>query len=122
MHDRLQQRVLIVDDQHLIADTLALILRQSGYEVEAVYSGESAVESAWAHKPDVMITDVVMGNMNGIEAAIRISEHLPQCRIILFSGQAAAPELVYDAEMSGHAFEFLMKPVHPTVLLQHLHA
>jgi DNA-binding NtrC family response regulator len=122
MQERLQQRILVVDDQRLIADTLALILKQSGYEAQAVYSGESAVESAWAHEPDVMITDVVMGNMNGIEAAIRVSEHLPKCRIILFSGQAAAAELVYNAEMSGHTFELLMKPIHPTVLLEHLHA
>lgn len=121
MRDRMQ-RVLIVDDQHLIADTLAMILKQSGYDAEAVYSGESAVESAWAREPDFMITDVIMGGMNGVEAAIRISEHVPQCRVILLSGQMAAMDLRFEAEKSGHPFELLMKPIHPTTLLQHLHA
>jgi DNA-binding NtrC family response regulator len=122
MHERRNQRVLIVDDQHHIADTLALILEQNGYDAEAVYSGESAIESAIAHPPDVMISDVVMGKMNGIETAVFVAAHNPLCRIILFSGQAMTPELLCRANAQGHIFEFFSKPIHPKFLLEQLDA
>ena len=120
MHKMSRQRVLIVDDECIIADTLALILDQHGFETRAVYSGEHAVETAPALKPNVLISDVVMRGMNGIEAALRISVILPDCRIILFSGNAATADLLHDAKVHGHNFEILTKPVHPQVLLDRL--
>jgi CheY-like chemotaxis protein len=110
-------RVLVVDDERIIADTLALILKQSGFESHAVYSGETAVEDAMAWKPDVIISDVVMQGLNGIDAAIRISASLPGCRIILFSGNAVTANLLDHAQAKGHKFEMLLKPVHPQVIL-----
>ncbi len=120
MHKMSRQRVLIVDDECIIADTLALILDQHGFDTKAVYSGEHAVETAPELKPDVLISDVVMRGMNGIEAALRISVILPDCRIILFSGNAATADLLHDAKVHGHNFEILTKPVHPQVLLDRL--
>ncbi len=90
-------RVLVVDDECLIADTLALILNRKGFETTAVYSGEKAVEVAIALKPDVLISDVIMKGITGIEAAIRISATLPACRVILFSGNAATNDLLAGA-------------------------
>jgi CheY-like chemotaxis protein len=113
-------RVLIVDDEQLIADTLALILEKSGFESEAAYSGANAVEKAIILRPDVLISDVVMEGMSGIEAAIRILANLPGCRIILFSGNAATSDMVEIAAAGGHRFELISKPVHPRVLLDHL--
>ena len=115
-----KQRILIVDDEKVIADTLALILSFLGFETKAVYSGEAALESAAQFRPDVLITDVVMGEMSGIEAAIHISQVLPQCKIILFSGQAATADLVSQAGSSIHQFEILSKPVHPQVLVDRI--
>ena len=114
--------MLIVDDECIIADTLALILKKHGYETKAVYSGEHAVETATQFKPDVLISDVVMRGMNGIEAALRISVTLPRCKVILFSGNAATADLLHDAQAHGHSFETLAKPVHPQVLLDRLSA
>ena len=122
LNDRVILRVLIVDDERIIADTLALILSQRGFAATAVYSGEKAVETASVLRPDILITDVVMEGMTGIEAAIRISETVPSCRILLFSGNAATEDLVYDAEAEGHSFEMLAKPIHPQVLIDHLRA
>jgi CheY-like chemotaxis protein len=113
-------RVLIVDDECIIADTLALILEQSGFATHAVYSGETAVDTASDFKPDVLISDVVMRGMNGIEAALRVSVILPECRIILMSGNAATADLLQDAHAHGHNFEILPKPLHPQVLLDRL--
>lgn len=113
-------RVLVVDDERVIADTLAIILNQSGFSASAVYTGMAAVERAKADKPDLIISDVIMPDMNGIEAAIRIRQLLPGCKILLFSGQAATADLLEKARQEGHEFEILAKPVHPQDLLAKL--
>lgn len=112
--------VLIVDDERVIADTLAIILNKSGYDATAVYSGIDAVEKARQMKPDLVISDVVMADMNGIDASIEIRKILPECKILLFSGQAATKDLLAKAREDGHNFDLLIKPVHPTDLLQKL--
>jgi CheY-like chemotaxis protein len=81
-------------------------------------------------QPDLLIMDVVMPGMTGIEAAI-IARHiiarhiiarhlLPNCKILLFSGQAATADLLETARSQGHEFDLLAKPVHPTDLLAEL--
>ncbi|MGA8090342.1 MAG: response regulator [Terracidiphilus sp.] len=114
------QRVLVLDDERVIANTLALILNRSGYEARAVYTAEAAIKTARELLPDFLISDVIMEGITGIDAAIRITEIVPQCRIILFSGQAATADLLESAEANGHRFELLTKPVHPRVLLDRL--
>jgi CheY-like chemotaxis protein len=113
-------KVLVVDDERVIADTLAIILNQQGYEASAVYSGNDAVETARKVRPDLIISDVIMPDMNGIEAAINIRRFLPSCKILLFSGQAATADLLESARAKGHEFEILAKPVHPQDLLAKL--
>lgn len=113
-------RVLVADDEHIIADTLGMILSQNGFEAATVYGGQRAVETARSFHPDVFLADVVMPGMSGIEAAIQISGMLPDCRILLLSGQAATADLLRDARVRGHDFEILLKPVHPNQLLDRL--
>ncbi len=113
-------RVLVADDERLIADTLAMILNQSGFDARAVYSGEKAVELAAAFKPEMLISDVIMGGLSGIDAAIRIRGLFPQVKILLFSGQAATADLLKEARAQGFEFEILAKPVHPQDLVARL--
>ena len=113
-------RVLVVDDEKVIADTLAIILNKAGYNASAAYTGNQAVDLARSERPDLVITDVIMPDMNGIEAAIHIREFLPACKILLFSGQAATVDLLEDARVHGHEFEILAKPIHPGDLLAKL--
>jgi len=122
MHAPRRPKVLVVDDEQIIADTLAKILDINGYEATAVYSGLSAVESARDLRPELIISDVIMEDMDGIEAAIQIREFLPSCKILLFSGQAATADLLENARARGHDFEILAKPVHPSELLAKLKA
>ncbi|HTB97922.1 MAG TPA: response regulator [Terracidiphilus sp.] len=123
MHEnRIKPKVLVVDDERVIADTLAMILNQSGFDARAVYSGEKAVETALSLVPDMLITDVIMADLNGIDAAIKIRESLPQIKVLLFSGQAATADLLEKARAHGHEFEILAKPVHPQDLLNKLKA
>ena len=70
----------------------------------------------------MLISDVIMTGMTGIEAAIKTREKMPRCKILLFSGQAATADLLERARAQGHEFEILAKPVHPTDLLAKLRA
>jgi CheY-like chemotaxis protein len=114
-------RVLVADDERVIADTLAMILNQSGFEARAVYSGEKALELAESFQPDMLISDVIMADLNGIDAAIRLRALLPGIKILLlFSGQAATADLLEKARKDGYEFDILAKPVHPQDLLARL--
>jgi len=118
MHEnRVKPKVLVADDEQVIADTLAMILNQSGFHARAVYSGEKALELAGTFAPDMLITDVIMADLNGIDAAIQMRAMLPQIKILLFSGQAATADLLEKARAQGYEFEILAKPVHPQDLL-----
>jgi CheY-like chemotaxis protein len=113
-------KVLVVDDEHVIADSLAMILNQSGFDAHAAYSGEKAIELAMIFQPQMLISDVIMAGLSGIDAAIRIRALLPQIKILLFSGQAATADLLEKARAQGYEFEILSKPVHPQDLLARL--
>lgn len=113
-------KVLVADDEQVIANTLAIILNQAGFEARAVFSGEDAVKLLDSFQPDMLISDVIMSEMTGIEAAIITRAKLPKCKILLFSGQAATADLLEKAREQGHEFEILAKPVHPTDLLAKL--
>ena len=113
-------KVLVADDEQVIANTLAIILNQAGFEARAVFSGEKAVEALDSFQPNMLISDVIMTGMTGIETAIITRNRLPNCKILLFSGQAATADLLEKARTQGHEFEILAKPVHPTDLLAKL--
>ena len=113
--------VLIVDDEHLIADTLADILNDSGnFMAVAVYDGASALEQVRNTGLDILITDVVMPEMNGIELAKAIKSIYPKTRIVLLSGQAQTRDLMQQAEYEGDLFELWAKPMHPDDVLKRL--
>lgn len=117
---RRKAKVLVVDDHRNFADSLALILNQDGCEASTAYGGEQAVEMAARLCPDVLISDVVMDGMNGIEAAILIRLMFPACEILLLSGQLHTVDLLERARQQGHEFEVLAKPVHPETILERL--
>lgn len=113
-------RILVVDDERIIADTIVQILNRNGFIAEATYSGTEAIKRAKVYCPELVLSDVMMPNVDGVEAAIEIREHCPDTRIVLFSGQAATVELLARARELGHNFELLPKPIHPTQLIKHL--
>lgn len=115
-----QPKVLIADDEVLIADTLGLILRQGGYECRVVYSGGAALAQSRDFQPALLISDVIMPDMNGIDLAIAVRELVPSCQILLLSGQAATADLMRKATAAGHRFDLLSKPIPPDELLRHV--
>jgi DNA-binding NtrC family response regulator len=112
-----KMRVLIVDDERVIADSLALIFSNEGYEGRAVYSAEQALELISEWIPQLAIIDVKLPGKNGIDLAILLKEECRDCRVMLFAGQAATSDLLASARQSGHFFDILEKPVHPSELL-----
>ena len=113
-------RILVVDDEPLIADTIVQILNRSGFVAEAAYGGREAIDTARRISPELILSDVLMPHVDGVEAAITIQKFLPETRIVLFSGQAATVEILARARTRGYNFELLAKPLHPTQLIKHL--
>jgi DNA-binding response OmpR family regulator len=113
------RRVLVVDDEWPISDGLAMMLSHSGFAAKTARSGEQAVELARVFLPDVLISDVVMCGISGIEAANEIRTFLPACKVILLSGKDAT----FDAarrSRSAQTYEILAKPVPPDLLVQRI--
>jgi len=110
-------KILVVDDEPIIADTLVDILSGDGHHALAVSNGKSAVRWAEMVRPDAVVTDVIMPGIDGIETAKAISKMLPDCRIILFSGQTTGSDLLARAKADGCSFEVLAKPINPDRLL-----
>jgi CheY-like chemotaxis protein len=117
---RERRRVLVVDDQKLIADTLAEILANEGFEAIAAYDGWEALEKASGFRPDWLLSDVLMPRMNGLELAIAVQSTYPRTEILLFSGQAGISEILEDGQSRGYQFELMAKPVHPLRLVERL--
>ncbi len=110
--------VLVVDDEVVIADTLTTILAQHGIAAMTAYDGFGALEIARVIPPDLLLADVVMPGMSGIDLAIEIQKDVPDCSILLFSGQAATTGLLAKAGKAWCDFEVLLKPIHPQKLVQ----
>ncbi len=120
MPESVKPRVLVADDERVIADTLVAILNHGGFDARAAYSSAEAVDTAGSFRPDVLISDVIMDELSGIEAAIRIRAMLPGIRVFLLSGQTATQELLEQRNAGGYGFQVLVKPVPPRDLMSRL--
>lgn len=104
-------RVLVVDDERIIADSLVLILQGRGFDARAVYSGEDAAELSLTWKPDAVIADVVMGKMDGVSLAMYLAQALPSCKVLLMTAQISTDPLLTESKKLGHDFPILNKPI-----------
>jgi CheY-like chemotaxis protein len=112
-----QFKVVVVDDQSTIANTICQILRGAGYSAFAAYEAEGAMMLCRHHSPALLLSDVIMPGISGIELAQQVSRELPACHIILFSGHVDTAPLLAAAREQGFHFECLAKPVQPEELL-----
>jgi DNA-binding response OmpR family regulator len=113
-------RILIIDDEKNVADTLVMILELDGHRAEAVYDGIAALEKSDSFAPDCVISDVLVPGMNGIDVCARIEARHPNCHILLLSGQVETCDLLERARAEGHEWVVLTKPLDPRALLARL--
>jgi DNA-binding response OmpR family regulator len=113
-------RVLVVDDEYLITDTICAILNENGFQATGAYSGSDAISAARKLRPDIVLSDVMMPRMSGVELGIQLRSEFPGIKIFLFSGQAATTAMIHRAEADGHYFELFPKPIHPDELIARL--
>ncbi len=110
--------VLVIDDEQIIADTLALVLNQHGFRAVASYSIADAISILKTSQPNFLVSDVVLNQVGtGIDLAIAAKQLAPNCKVILMSGNAATADLLEQARQSGYTFMCLAKPLHPQELL-----
>jgi len=112
------RKVLVVDDEELITETLREILRRAGFDVQVASDGWAALEVVPVFRPHYLLTDVLMPRMNGVELAIAVRKMFPETRIILFSGQAGISEILLNGKRQGFQFELIPKPMHPLKLIE----
>lgn len=115
-----KQRILVVDDEKRIADTLCEILVESGFDAVAAYDGWTALDTAARFHPHYLLSDVLMPRMNGVELAITIRNTNPGIKILLFSGQAGISEILETGRKRGFTFQLIPKPIHPLKLIDQL--
>jgi len=114
-------KVLVIDDEALVADSLVQILAMYGYEAMPAYDPVQAVEWLSSHACDIVISDVVFnGQISGIDLAIQLSKLSPATKVLLMSGNNSTSDLLAVAQKQGHSFDILAKPVHPLVILDRL--
>jgi DNA-binding NtrC family response regulator len=113
-----RSRIFVVDDEFIIASTLATILQRNGFDAAYYTDPLKALEDARAQAPRLLITDVMMPGLSGIDLAIALKEDCPTCKVLLFSGQAATANLLQASRDKGYDFELLSKPIHPTEFLK----
>jgi DNA-binding NarL/FixJ family response regulator len=93
-----------------------------GFNASSGYSGFQAIDRAVTAPFDVLISEVVMDGLTGIDSAIEIRKVLPNCKVLLVSGDNQTSDMLRDAHERGHDFEILAKPVHPSVIIDRLKA
>lgn len=113
------QRIVVVDDDRLVADTLALIFVKNGFEARAAYSADQALETARAFHPNLLLCDVTMPGRDGLSLVCDITHEFPSCRIIVLTGFYSNLKSVREqSNKLARPVGILTKPCQPTDLLR----
>jgi len=106
--------MVLVVDEPAVADTVAEILNRNGYAAIVSYDAKDALETALLMPPELVIADVGLAGMSGIEVAEVVTEHLPECKVLLLA----------EADGGGERQRFgvIEKPIEPEELLRQVSA
>ena len=116
-----KQRIFVVDDERIIAQTIAMILRWQGFVVESFTDPIEALEASRVQAPDLLVTDIWMQVLSGIDLAIQVRKGCPNIKVLLLSGQAETSKMREKFREDGQEFDLLLKPIHPRELLSRVH-
>jgi two-component system NtrC family response regulator len=112
--------ILIVEDDPSVARTLAAVLVQAGYSAVVAGSREQAIELMSGVVADIALVDVHLPDSDGITLAREICKRVPDCKILLMTGNTEVSEWVKTAMEKGLEFEVFAKPIPPPELLERL--
>ena len=111
----MEKKVLIVDDEERVVRSIAGVLEDEGFRVAKAKSGEEAIKLFQQEEPDVILLDIWMPGMDGIEVLKRLKWIAPECQVIMISGHATISTAMTAVRLG--AFDFIEKPLSLDVLL-----
>ncbi len=113
-------KVMLVDDEQEFATTLAERLRMRGMDTVTAFDGEDALKMISVQKPHVIVLDIMMPGMSGLQVLSRIMEISPGTPVILLTGIGSTTEGI--AGMKNGAVDYLMKPLQIEELIEKIRA
>lgn len=102
-------KVLLVDDEVAFANNIAKLISKRGYEVIAVYNGESAIKAIEENEFDVIVLDLKMPGLDGLATLKQIKKRQPNVEVIILTGHGTMDSGIDGIQLG--AFDFIMKPV-----------
>jgi two-component system response regulator PilR (NtrC family) len=105
----MKYKILVVDDEDIIRDSLSFVLKDEGYDVSQAKNGREAYESVTKENYDVVITDIEMPEMNGMELLEKISEVSPQTFVIIITAFASIETAIKSLRKG--AYDYIIKPI-----------
>ena len=113
------KRVLVVDDDRLVADTLTLIFEKSGYTARAAYSADQGLECSREFVPNLLLCDISMPGRDGLSLVGDVTRELPSCRILVLTGfYSNLKDVREHAGKLSRPLGILTKPCQPSELLR----
>jgi FixJ family two-component response regulator len=119
----MKPRLLVVDDDRVVADTLHLVFASEGFDVRSRYSAHDGLVCARDFRPNVLLCDVSMPEVSGLELAGQIDRELPETKVLMITGfpHNVAPVRA-QSQRQRQRLGLLMKPVRPEDLLRETRA
>jgi DNA-binding NtrC family response regulator len=109
-------RILIADDEVEFASTLATRLELRGYVTEIANSGEETLEAITRQVPDLLLLDLKMPDLDGLEVLAKLRENYKELKVIILTGHGSFSS--GNQGMTLGAFDYIMKPVELSLLLE----
>ena len=106
----MRQKLLIVEDDATVREMLALILSEAGFDVVTAQDGRAGLDRAWCERPALILTDLEMPNMDGIQMILSLRRE-PELQAIPVLVLSAVPQGLLSQAISAGAAEALQKPV-----------
>ena len=111
-------KLLLVDDEKTMVKYLSKQLLKKGFDIDVAYSGKEALEHVSAKEFDVVLLDVLMPGMDGIETLRKIKNMTPTTEVIMLTGHASVEAGIEG--MKAGAFNYIMKPFDPNELVSEI--
>src|SRR5512145_1549255 len=112
------ERILIVDDDPLLCSLLRMALRRDGYETDERFSGQAALEYLATNKPDLILLDVMMADMNGFDVVRKLRTNPDHDKIPVVFLTARVDAISQKTGMEIGVVDYLTKPITPDVLVE----